>query len=132
MKTATPGMAAQAAYPQWEGVLPEMTAKEAKAVLISELIYALKHRPGDFSTDSNPTCILSDEGTGQRWWIGNGFWHFKLWNPKPEIRFTLAQKIRAWPYFLMWKRIYIRKPAMDSLTQETIRRMMTLRDKNRP
>jgi hypothetical protein len=119
-------------YPQWEGVLPEMTAKEAKAALISELIYALKHRPVDFTTDSDPTCLLRDEKTGQKWWIAGGFWQFKLWNPKPEIRFTLAQKFRAYSHFLMWKRIYIKKPEMDSRTQDTIRRMMTLRDKNRP
>lgn len=101
---------------------PTMTLRQAQKALTDELIRALSDRPWDFAYDHflpmpgrSSAYTLDDRKTGQRWWIANGFWFFRLngvvepgsdgYNPIcscRELKLGGWNKLRAWWAVKSW------------------------------
>lgn len=71
----------------------------SKTFIVNELIWALEHRPRDFTATE---CVLYDKKSGQAWWLGNGCLNFALYQPC-RMYVGFFNKFRAWAAIRRWQ-----------------------------
>ena len=89
------------------GTLPDISVRQAKRELVSQIVWAFEHRPNDWII-SQFGCVVIDNKSQVKIWIANGLGYFHL--HEMSENFTVL----TWPFnlrhqwliqraFLRWK-----------------------------
>lgn len=86
--------------------LPQAVAAEG-TIIINAFVQALRERPTDFVFEEYPGSTegfyrLCDLRTGQKWWIANEDYGFRMSEPRLEFGYWARRK--GWRAFKAWSR----------------------------